>query len=310
MKIYSHIIYSMEKITFAIIILVLLGSCSEETQDIPKKIEELENVEIYSADAVPGNKIRLVHEVTYRDTSEVFFGQIIPAVEADSSGKVYILDLMENSVHVFDPDGNYLQSIGREGRGPGEFIRAFNVRLGKNFIHVLDPVQTKISVYDRQTLEQQKDIDISLKQSSIEPTWKQRTQDNRTFYQPNDFYLLPNGQYLIIFSDNGVATADNLPQRKYEISLFDPETGNYQHDLFSFDWTGQVLVHNHNNGSRIMFRVPYKRSSQFDFTGNQLVHGWTEDFLFKFYDEQGNYQRAFYYPFEKKSLNEKDALDY
>ena len=57
-----------------------------------------------------------------------------------------------------------------------------------------------------------------------------------------------------------------------------------------------------------MFDVPYIRSSQFDVASGQLVQGWTNDFLFTFYDQKGNYQRAFYYPFDKEPLTEENAL--
>lgn len=202
-----------------------------------------------------------------------------------------------------------MQSLGRPGRGPGEFTYPWEIRAKDGKLHVIDSRQTKISIFDQQTLEHRKDINISLEKSEKKPTWMARTQKHGTHYRPNNIYPLSNDGYLVVFSDNGVAMADNLPQRKYELSLFDAGTGSYpRHDLLSFDWTGKVLVHERERGRQIMFDVPYKRSSQFDVANGRLVHGWTEDFLFKFYDTEGNYQRAFYYPFDREPLSEEKAL--
>lgn len=108
-----------------------------------------------------------------------------------------------------------------------------------------------------------------------------------------------------------VATAANLPGRTYEFSLFDAEQETYtRHDVLSFHWTGGVRVIDTGQRTSISFFVPYKRSSRFDYTNNTLVYGWTEHFLFKFYDDEGNYQHAFYYPFNKQPLSVENVLAY
>jgi hypothetical protein len=39
----------------------------------------------------------------------------------DKRGWVYISDFQDQSIKVFDLDGNFVESIGRQGEGPGEF---------------------------------------------------------------------------------------------------------------------------------------------------------------------------------------------
>jgi hypothetical protein len=50
---------------------------------------------------------------------EVIFGFIITAL-ADEDGVIYLLDRQLSCVHVFSPNGKYLQQLSREGDGPGE----------------------------------------------------------------------------------------------------------------------------------------------------------------------------------------------
>ena len=45
----------------------------------------------------------------------------------DENGVFYVADAHRHRVAVFDPDGNYLRSIGQEGDGPGDLRNPFNI---------------------------------------------------------------------------------------------------------------------------------------------------------------------------------------
>jgi len=57
------------------------------------------------------------------DDEEVLFGSPRDVV-ADAHGNVLVLDRQLNHIVAFDPDGELLGILGREGEGPGEFQRA------------------------------------------------------------------------------------------------------------------------------------------------------------------------------------------
>lgn len=54
------------------------------------------------------------------ESDDEFFG-VIGAVEVDQDGNVFLLDRQLAEVKVFDSQGAYIRTIGREGEGPGEF---------------------------------------------------------------------------------------------------------------------------------------------------------------------------------------------
>ena len=56
------------------------------------------------------------------DDEDEFFGVIV-RITSDSQGNIYALDSQLSEVKIYSPDGEYLNSIGREGEGPGEFRR-------------------------------------------------------------------------------------------------------------------------------------------------------------------------------------------
>jgi hypothetical protein len=60
------------------------------------------------------------------EDDEEIFG-VITAITSDDDGNFYLLDAQLNEIKVYDEDGEYLRTIGREGEGPGEFRGAFNM---------------------------------------------------------------------------------------------------------------------------------------------------------------------------------------
>lgn len=52
---------------------------------------------------------------------EAFFGVSSAGIDVDDDGNLYILDSGNHRVLIFDPEGNHLRTMGRQGSGPGEF---------------------------------------------------------------------------------------------------------------------------------------------------------------------------------------------
>jgi hypothetical protein len=50
-------------------------------------------------------------------------------VEVDEEGNIYVIDPRQYHIQKYDKDGKYLQTIGRQGEGPGEFQRASRMTL-------------------------------------------------------------------------------------------------------------------------------------------------------------------------------------
>lgn len=69
----------------------------------------------------------------------------ITDIEIDREGQMYLLDSSFSCIHIFDPTGHWLRSIGRQGDGPGEFTRAEKfLILPKGDFGVLQPMSAKV----------------------------------------------------------------------------------------------------------------------------------------------------------------------
>jgi len=72
-----------------------------------------------------GSQVLEMNELWRRggEYDEVFFGTIAEFMH-DDAGNIYLLDGQLCEVQIFDPDGEWMGTIGRQGQGPGEFQNA------------------------------------------------------------------------------------------------------------------------------------------------------------------------------------------
>lgn len=294
---------------YILLLLLFIGCTSDKPEDLPEYLTGIENLTTFTETQQPAGEIEFTRDVSFTDTEEVFFGRLVENIAVDDSGRVFIADLAENTIHAFGSDGSYLRSFGRSGQGPGEFQFIRDLSVGDGAIHILEPLRSKITLFDLDSFEYIGEHEVSLEnRQGNQPEWLEWSIEERFFYRPSKLFVRPDGTYLILFYDEGVGALDNIDGRTYEASLYDPETDEFQHDILSFDYTGQILIHESGEGFMSIFGVPYKRSSLFDYSDGQFVHGWSEEMLFRFYDNRGQHQKAFYYSYSNINLTMDDVL--
>jgi len=73
-----------------------------------------------------------------KDNADYFFQWLVD-LDIDSNGNIFVLDKQQCKILIFDREGQYLQSIGGKGQGPGEFISPKKLILDHNdHINVLE----------------------------------------------------------------------------------------------------------------------------------------------------------------------------
>ncbi len=102
--------------------------------------------------SVWGTEARLVPEVSIGDLEgpdEYLFGRI-GSLAVDEARNVYVFDTQSQQVRVFDAAGAYVETLGRDGQGPGEFARAETIAvLPDGRVLVRDPGNMRVQVFDR-----------------------------------------------------------------------------------------------------------------------------------------------------------------
>src|SRR5271157_1709430 len=70
-------------------------------------------------------------------------------VAVDKEGDVYVTDTLNNRVEIFDADGNFIRTFGKNGDGPGQFARPKGIAIdGDGHIWVVDAMQQRVQVFD------------------------------------------------------------------------------------------------------------------------------------------------------------------
>lgn len=127
----------MKKLFLLIIIAQLFGACTEK-QPSPPKFAEVPKVELHEVIAIS--------EFNNGD----FFARPF-SVTPLPDGQFLISDSQTLKIHQFNNQFKYVGSIGREGKGPGEFRRLNNIFLKGDTISVVDARNYRISSYKAAT---------------------------------------------------------------------------------------------------------------------------------------------------------------
>jgi hypothetical protein len=70
------------------------------------------------------------------------------SITEDSSGNIFILDILSMSVKKFDSEGKFVKSIGRAGQGPGELFYPSFAYINDDTLKVFSAPSRKISKFD------------------------------------------------------------------------------------------------------------------------------------------------------------------
>ncbi len=130
-------------LSFLIIALTVIA-CKNQENDLNKttatKFISLE-------DSVNQYRVRN-HEFIFGDTEEYPLA-MISGLSVVKNGLIYIFDSSVNRIYVIQNDGNLLHSYKlKEGKGPGEFVRAFAFEAGEEHLYIYDQNLFRLTVFD------------------------------------------------------------------------------------------------------------------------------------------------------------------
>lgn len=82
------------------------------------------------------------------DSTQYMFGNI-RLINSDEDGFIYVADGSDNSIRVFDKNGNFSHQMGGRGRGPGEFSEISYFELSQdNMIIAIDRYQARVTFFN------------------------------------------------------------------------------------------------------------------------------------------------------------------
>src|SRR5690625_966993 len=300
-RLYGMDFMYIKRIVLSITLIVFGLGCSTQKSDLPKHIQELDNLAMYSAGIEPAYQIHLKRGQIFEDTDEVIIGSLSD-IAIDKAGRIFIADGKQLDIKVYEPGGRFLTRLGRQGEGPGEFLEISSIQATKNKLFVYDRNQQRAVVFSIDSLTYKYTINLA---------------DNRDqFEELSDAYLgnlnvRSNDTLLMAFSTSNFSDEINDWDSIKNTALF-----------YNLDGKGRITSEKlFKAKSSIQILIPYGARSvgtPVDFTGELLTSfsddgdiyvNWSGDFLIKVYSDAGEYKHAFYYPFEKIPLSTETALN-
>lgn len=120
--------------------------------DLPEKVKDLENLTVISDKKAPIYDISFKKVNTFGRSEEVLF-QSVGSFAVDDKDRVYIAD--RHDIKVFDLNGNYIKTLGRLGRGPGEFsnMGGLILKVNSGKIYAYDDILRQINVFNIEDME-------------------------------------------------------------------------------------------------------------------------------------------------------------
>lgn len=118
---------------------LLLTACQPEVQFADWSLSVPDGTPVREYAGVPLEereaRIELVEDLVIgaNDDPRLRFYNAREAV-SDASGRIFVMDGGNHRIQVFGPDGSFLMTLGREGQGPGEYVRLANIAIADNHV--------------------------------------------------------------------------------------------------------------------------------------------------------------------------------
>ncbi len=285
---------------YFIIPLLIFSNCSQMYDDVelPEHIRELENLTVITADTEPIADIQLTRDQSFGDSDDVFIGNIRDMV-VDDQGRVFIADTHQNTVHVFNPDGSITTRIGRQGQGPGEFQGIYSMAIHQNQLYVYDYPLYRITTFSLDSFEHTHIINLNPE------NWGHIEELDGRF--PTHFFIIDDNTILQRFVQ--ISQPDQIGEPTFSRHYLLNKDGEIISDLIYEQRGVEYLVSTYGGGINFL-APPFIRSSLMAISANgNIFSAWSEEFLIKVYNLEGNYVRAFYYPYNQSSLDRREILD-
>lgn len=286
---------------FSIFLFLSLWGCSGEHKDvIPTEISELENLTRIPADIEPIHDITLQKDKVIGDSemNEGVLGRI-GDIAVDDSGRIFIADLQQKTIHIFTPDGRLLKNLGRNGSGPSEFGHIFDMKIQGDRLFVFDPTLYRLNFYSLK----------SLTFDHVEGLFFQDWEDIQNIKEASPVKFYDWGDHNMLIGFNQIMGSSIyyyiVKNSNHRTKIISKPILIQQNDNQS--WV-EVEYHNGTTGS---IDLPFGRKSLIAVTEDRhILSAWSDRFLIKKYDPQGTYLRAWYYPYNNLRLTQSDIDSY
>ena len=286
------------------ILFILFSGCNRsEELKIPPYVQNLDNLIVLKSREQQGYTMNFVREMEFGSSDKQMIGKL-GSFSVDKANNVYIGDIQQHSIYIFDQYGHYTASLGRQGRGPGEFNFVGYLKNIDDHLFAYDPPQFRLNVFSAKNYELVASVNL-------------HATNKRDFDELRDFdlgflYPINKTRFLGLFSPPVIYADPSHPKYNlYDLSIF-----IYLMDNKGAIISDKILEYPDLRALTATVNGEY-RHTQFEFLGKTLISisnrseiyvARTEDFLIRVFNSKGQYVRAYFYPFPKREFTREQAI--
>jgi len=263
-----------------------LAACKGKVQKA--KVETIDGVTYVHNPATPLHPTKVVifeEELIYKEKDESGEIRLFKPgrFTVDAEDNIYIGDDSDSAIKVFDSQGKYLRTIGREGQGPGEFTDIGDIFLLPNGRLLVIDFQTRRTLFFSP-------------EGQFLSSFQLKKDFERIYLATDSSCTLEEGIY-----------GENKPERWIKTINFSGE------ELLSF---GQFSYPEFKTirmgGGMARLAVPWSPASAFggDRTRQWLYHCPGDIYLIEVYDQQGKLFRKIDRPYERVPVTSEDISEF
>ena len=241
------------------------------------------------AEIYKNGTVRFIPEVTIDDSSmpEGIFFESVVRVVCDDDGDVYACDYRAHNIKKFDSSGKYIQTIGREGQGPGEFKNPYRIAVTNDRLIVMDSGNRRFCA-------------LTLGGEFIKST------PILLGELPQKIMALPNGDIAIEVEKMHYREPDK-PQ-EYSIEIYSPDLEKKKTIYSQQIWRYKPV---NKEGRFVHMGRPFSPRICWDVLpkGNIAI-GYSKDYKIEIFDSDQGKISSFTYEYKPVSVTEKDKEKY
>ncbi|MDR8393832.1 6-bladed beta-propeller [Aliifodinibius sp. S!AR15-10] len=299
------------------ILIVLLAGCGQSRepnqnpaealkQNLPDHIRQLDSLTVYRQNSrQQPDTVELIREQVFESGQDVFIDGLIWKFAVDDSGRVFASTSNAGSaaIYIFDSDCEYITTMATYGHGPGEYESIGTISIQNNKLYMFDAQMQKIGIYSLKDYEHVKDETLNRDQLTASDSLAKRLRGS-------SLWATHNEQLVMGFQSYSLTPEHDL--RKIVYHQVDNDGAILPGTLFELK-RFRFYFPGNSYPKDLPMAMPFTRSSLLSVSDDGCFFtAWTEDFLIKEYNADGDYQRAIYYPVKKSKLhtNELDLGQY
>lgn len=273
---------------FLLLLLFSFGySCDKlaEEKNMPEYFSGYSNVSTFSDSPNQLVSIEFTEKTLFDDLDSMFFTEIAQ-VGVDRLDRAYLSN--DEAIHIYNNNGNYIRSVGRKGRGPGEFqvIHNFKVKDGK--LYVYDANMSRISIFNLNTFELDNELSLSSKDGMI---------------GLGEFGVRNDGSLILGMVESRKKQNSIITEKYMHYYSMDSSGKLSRNEIVTTKLSDYFELENRNGTSYPP--IPFDRTTKFSLSiSDKMYLAWTDEIAIKVFDLSGNYIKGIYYPFENVEISD------